>query len=223
MSNVVDKFYKKDYWINENLSFSKPHFRLYKCARIINSLSRGNNCDLLDLGCGPGTLATLLPKNINYYGIDIAIQNPSPNFLELDVLENTIKFGDKNFDFVVAMGFFEYMGNSQSQKFIEINEILKDGGKFIMTYSNIQHRDWNPDQPWNNIQTIDRLKKDLEAIFHIDKFFASSHNRKCHVSTRRMVWNIQMNINAYIPFISPLMAIEYFLICSKKETDSLNR
>lgn len=216
MGNVVGKYYKKDYWIEENLAFAKPHFRLHKCARIVNSLSRGKNCDLLDLGCGPGTLAELLPKNINYYGIDIAIHSPSPNLLEMDLLANTIKFGDKNFDFIVAMGLFEYMGNLQSQKFFEINQILKDSGKFIMTYSNIQHRDWQSDQPWNNVQTIDMLKKDLAVIFHVDKLFASSHNRRCHASTRIMIRKIQMNINTYIPFISPLMAIEYFIICSKK-------
>ena len=216
MSNQVGKYYKKDYWFDENLAYVNPHFRLYKCARTVRSLSRGKDSDLLDLGCGPGTLRALLPNYINYFGIDIAIHNTSPNFLEMDVLENTIKFGEKCFDFIVAMGFFEYMGNSQRKKFLEINEILKDDGKFIMTYSNIQHRDWLPTQPWNNVQTIDTLKKDLELIFHIDKIFASSHNRKCHASTRKMIKIIQMNINLYLPIISPLLAVEYFLICSKK-------
>jgi len=212
-----DKNFKKDYWIKENLAFSQVHFRLEKCANIVNSIANGTRCDLLDLGCGPAALARLLHANINYFGIDIAIQDSAPNLLEKDLLESEVGFRDKNFDIIVASGFFEYMGDSQCQKFNEIRKILKDGGTFVVTYSNINHRDWHPDQPWNNVQTIEDFKRDLRSYFLINRFFGSSHNRRYYSSTRRIIRNIQMNLNVYIPIISPKLALEYFLICSKKD------
>lgn len=216
--SVSDKNYKKDYWIKENLAFSQVHLRLEKCASIVNSLANGRNCDLLDLGCGPATFAKLLDKNINYFGLDIAIQDPAPNLCEKDLLEDEIKFGDKTFDFIVALGFFEYMGNNQQQKFAEINKILKEGGKFILTYSNINHYNFNPDQPWNNMQSIDNFKKDLRAYFIVDRLSITSHNRKYYTSSNRIMRHFQKKINLYIPIISPLLAIEYILICSRKLT-----
>ena len=74
-----------------------PHFRMEKAARILNSISRNKQCDLLDIGCGPATLRQLLRSNINYHGIDIAIHNPAPNLIQADFLETPIKFYDKNF------------------------------------------------------------------------------------------------------------------------------
>src|SRR5262245_7199315 len=88
--NVSDgavKYYKRDFWSEENLKFTQPHFRLRKAARIINKMARGNECDLLDVGCGPATLMKLLDENIHYYGMDIAIQEPAQNLIEADFLE----------------------------------------------------------------------------------------------------------------------------------------
>ena len=58
----------------------------------------------------------LLPANIRYYGIDIAIHNPAPNLMEADLVESEIAFGDKRFDLISALGVFEYVGQSQSRK-----------------------------------------------------------------------------------------------------------
>ena len=58
----------------------------------------------------------LLPANIHYYGIDIAIHNPAPNLIEADLVESEIAFGNKRFDLIAALGVFEYLGQSQSRK-----------------------------------------------------------------------------------------------------------
>jgi hypothetical protein len=76
--------YKKDFWSKENLKYSRPHYRLEKSARIINRIARGRRCTLLDVGCGDAALRSLLRRNIENYGIDIAIHDPAPNLIEAD-------------------------------------------------------------------------------------------------------------------------------------------
>ena len=68
--------YKRDFWANENTKYTRPHHRMLKVARLVNRLAAGRNCRLLDVGCGPATLGHLLDPNVEYYGIDIAIQEP---------------------------------------------------------------------------------------------------------------------------------------------------
>src|SRR5262245_17931595 len=86
------KYYKRDFWETENLKLDKPHFRLRKVARVISKLARGRECDLLDVGCGTAALGRLMPPNVRYHGIDIAIQEPAPNLLEADIIESPIGF-----------------------------------------------------------------------------------------------------------------------------------
>ena len=111
-----------------------------KAARLINKLARGQERTLLDVGCGPATLRSLLEPNIQYHGIDIAIHDPAPNLIEADFLEAPIKFDDKRFDIILAQGVFEYVGNFQSQKFAEIAQLLNEDGIFVVSYVNFDHR-----------------------------------------------------------------------------------
>src|SRR5262249_59367149 len=95
---------------------------------------------LLDVGCGPATLRELLPPNVEYHGIDIALQEHGPNLLEADLVKTPIRFGSQKFDIVVAQGFFEYVGDAQSRKFDEIAQLLAPGGTFVVSYVNFGHR-----------------------------------------------------------------------------------
>ena len=118
-ANMV-RYQKKDFWSGENLRYSQPHFRMEKAALIVKRIAHGEERSLLDIGCGPATLARLLPGNIQYHGIDIAIHDPAPNLIEADLVGTPIRFNDQRFDIVIAQGFFEYVGDVQSQKFAEI-------------------------------------------------------------------------------------------------------
>ena len=202
------------FWRRENLRFTEPHYRLVKAARIIKKLAQGRECTLLDVGCGPAALSRLLPGNIDYYGIDIAIQNPAPNLLEADLRKAPIKFGAKRFDIVLAQGIFEYVGDTQSQKFAEVAEILNEDGKFIVSYWNFGHR--NPDvyHAFSNIQPFDDFRKALSRYFKIDKFFPASHNWRHTGPNRRITRAINMPMEINIPFVSPVLAVEYFFVCS---------
>lgn len=219
MQQVTDNFNSKDFWLGENLRYAKTYFRLEKCVRIVNALAQGKTCDLLDVGCGPATLARLLQRNITYYGIDIAIHTPAPSLREFDFTQNKIAFDDKRFDIVVAAGVFEYLGNLENQKFSEIASLLNKDGKFVVTYTNFHHmNDRLIDHSiYNNIQPIQAFKRDLESYFRVERWFPSSHNWHCSEPRRKFLKKIQMPLETAIPIITPMLAVNYFFICSLKQ------
>ena len=209
------EYHKKDLWKKENANYERPHFRLEKAARIANKIAEGEACSLLDIGCGPATLSRLLAPGIEYYGIDIAIHVPASNLLEADLLENPISFGNKRFDIVIAQGFFEYTGSFQSQKLAEISQLLNEDGKFILSYVNFGHREREIYWLYNNIQSLDDFRESLARHFRIQASFPTSHNWKHSEPNRRILKAANMRLNANIPFISPILAVEYFFICSR--------
>jgi SAM-dependent methyltransferase len=210
------RYYKRDFWSEENLKFSEPWYRLRKSARVITNLAQGRDRTLLDIGCGPGTLMRLLPENIHYYGIDIAIHDPAPNLLEADILEHPISFGDRRFDIVVAQGVFEYLGDRQSQKFSEVSRLLQDDGSFVVSYTNFGHRKSEIYPAFSNVQPMEAFRTDLERYFLVQRQFAASHNWKHRQPSRRFVKAGNMYVNMKIPLVSPLLAVEYFFICTPR-------
>jgi len=211
--------YKKDFWSKENLKCSS-HYRLEKSARIINRLARAKEfITLLDVGCGPATLEPLLRSNIQYYGIDIAIHDPAPNLIEADFLETPIRFDEKRFDIVIAQGVFEYVGTFQAQKFAEISQLLNDDGIFIVSYSNFGHRSRSIYWPYSNVQAIDDFRQSLTQYFEIKRYFPTSHNWHRCEPNRKFIKAANMHINIDIPFISPVLAVAYFFICSKRSRE----
>ena len=211
----TDRYHKKDFWSKENAKYSRPHYRLEKVARLINRLAQGKKCTLLDVGCGPATLMRQLTPNIEYFGIDIAIREPAPNLIEADLLESPIRFGDNRFDIVLAQGFFEYIGDYQSQKFAEIARILNEKGTFIVSYVNFSHRNRTVYWPYNNVQSLDSFRESLSRYFRINRYFPTSHNWNHAEPNRKFVKTVNMHINARIPVVSPILAVEYFFICSR--------
>ena len=208
------KYHKRDFWSEENLKFARPHFRMRKCARIINKRARGRELDLLDVGCGPAALRNLLDSNINYHGIDIAIQEPAPYLLEADLVAAPVKFGDKQFDIVVAQGFFEYVGEFQARKFAEISELLRPGGTFIATYINFGHRNREIYWPYSNVQQLQEFRASLARYFQVDRSFPVAHNWNHSTPQRKWLQAVQMPVDLNIPVIGPVLASEYFFICS---------
>jgi SAM-dependent methyltransferase len=212
--------YKKDFWAKENLNFSTPHFRMRKVARVVRRLARGRECDLLDVGCGPGALGTVLPPNLHYYGIDISIPVPAQNFLEMDILETPIGFHGRRFDFVVAQGMFEYVGDYQSEKFAEIATILKPDGRFVLTYTNFNHRQPEMYYAHSNVQRLADFRDDLSRFFRIERCFPASYNWRHRIPGRRLLTLPQAHLNVNIPLIGPLLAVDYLYVCSRFPTAS---
>ena len=208
--------YKKDFWGKENLKYSRPHYRMEKAAHIINRLAKAKEYTLLDIGCGPATLMSLLRPNIRYHGIDIALHESGPNLIEVDFLEVPIRFEDKKFDIIIAQGVFEYVGGFQSQKFAEVAGLLNPGGIFIVSYVNFDHRCKAVYWPYSNVQPFSKFRKSLAEHFEIRRFFPTSYNWNPTEPNRRLVRGVNMRLNVNIPFIAPLLAVEYFMICSAR-------
>jgi len=117
---------------------------------------------------------------------------------------------------VVALGFFEYMGQQQIRKFEEINAILKDDGKFMMSYINFEHFGRRVWPNYNNVQSIAEMTKSLNEVFQVERCFPASHHWRQKQPGKRSFRALQMYVNFNIPIISPLMAVEYFFICSPR-------
>jgi SAM-dependent methyltransferase len=217
MQLTDDKYYKKDFWIEENLNYAKPHFRLEKVARLINRIARGQKLDLLDVGCGPAILMSLLRKNITYHGIDIAIHKPASNLIETDFLQTPIRFGDKRFDMVLAQGVFEYVGSHQSRKFSEIRQLLKESGTFVTSYVNFNHRHRFIYPPYNNVQSFDDFRKSLGRFFDITRVIPTSQRWYQEEPRTRFMKAVHMHMNLTIPFITRQFAVEYLFLCSPRD------
>jgi SAM-dependent methyltransferase len=213
-ASAEGRLYKRDFWSQENLNYSRPHYRMEKIARLINRLARGNDCTLLDVGCGPAALMSLLGSNIKYYGIDIAIHGPQPNLLEADFLEGPVDFGGRQFDFVVAQGVFEYMGGFQSQKFAEIAKLLTEDGIFIVSYVNFEHRRRQVFSLYSNVQSFREFRTSLSEHFSIRRFFPTSYNWGHWEPGRKLLKAANMNIRVNIPFINHRLTVEYIVICT---------
>jgi SAM-dependent methyltransferase len=215
MTQAVENFRDRDYWIVENALYAEPSFRLKKCASVINELAGDRECTLLDVGCGPAALRPLLKPNVHYHGIDIAIHQNVPYLMECDIAKQTIAWENKRFDFVVALGFFEYMGHQQKLNFEEIRNILKDDGKFMISYINFRHFRRKVWPNYNNVQSFGEMKKGLEQVFHVDKTFPASHNWRQKQPGKRSLTGLQMKVNFHIPVVSRMAAVEYFFLSSR--------
>jgi SAM-dependent methyltransferase len=209
------QYYKKDFWKQENLKYSRAHYRMRKCARLVNRLAGSSECSLLDVGCGPATLSTLLAPGIEYFGIDIAIQDPAPNLTELDFLEAPIRFADRKFDFVVAQGVFEYVGKHQEQKFADVAELLTEDGLFIASYVNFDHRATDIYWPYSNVCSPDDFRQSLGKHFKVRRCIPTSHNWRHNEPGKKFVSAPNMYINFRLPVISRILAVEYFFVCTR--------
>lgn len=214
MAQIAEKYYARDFWAQENLKYVKPHFRLAKAAHIVNRIADHRPCELLDVGCGPATLATVIEPNIDYYGIDIAIHNSAPNLLETDFLAKPIGFDNKQFDIVVAQGVFEYVGAFQMQKFGEIKKLLKKNGRFVASYVNFDHIHRFVYEPYSNVQALHEFRESLGRVFRIDRYFPTSYHWHHHEPHRAIMKALQMRVNVDIPLLGRRLGVEYFFICS---------
>jgi SAM-dependent methyltransferase len=212
----VAESHKRDFWVQENKKHIPAHYRLRKTGNIINRVAGIREVDLLDVGCGPATLATVLRPTVSYYGLDIAIQDPAANLRELDILKQPIEFEDRRFGIVVAQGLFEYLSDRQSRKFAEIAGLLAPGGSFIVTYTNFGHRAGYVFEAFSNVQPIEDFRADLARYFTIDQAFPTSYNWNGGQPVRKLIQSLNMGLTANIPVIGPKLAVEYFFVCSRR-------
>lgn len=216
MTDGSSKIYKKDFWTRENPRYAEPHFRLRKSARIINRIAAGRRVDLLDVGCGPASLSSLLDPSISYYGIDIALSQPAPNLREIDILETPVTFDRRGFDIVVTQGVFEYLGERWAQKFGEIAAVLRPGGTFVVSYVNFDHRHPSIYWPYSNVQPFGEFVSRLGDAFDVVRVIPTSHNWNHSEPNRKWLVAVNMRLDRRIPYVTSKLGVEYFVVCTAK-------
>lgn len=216
MEQVSENYYDRDFWVSENLKYERPHFRMEKVARLANGIARGRTCDLLDIGCGPAALMSLLSDNIRYFGMDIAIQRQAAYLLEADFVEKPIAFKGRRFDIVVAQGVFEYMGQFQLRKFAEISRILKPNGALVASYVNFDHRNRQVYWPYNNVQPMGEFRASLSSHFCVRRCFATSHRWHHDEPRKRLMRLLQSRVNGNVPWLSRNFGVEYLFVATPR-------
>jgi len=208
----------KEFWSKEHQKFVDPHFRLRKSARLINKMASSRPCTLLDVGCARASLHSLLNSNIEYYGIDLAIGHPAPNLREVNLLEDAIDFDGRRFDFIVALGLFEYLEGVQEDKFREIAKILSPTGYFIATYENFDHRRPSIYWAYSNVQSPAAFHASLEREFVVERRWATSLNWTHSQPVRPLVKAINAPFFPPVPAMTPRLAVEFFYVCSRRRS-----
>jgi len=211
------EFRDRDYWIVENSLYIEPSFRLQKIANLVNRHAGDRESTLLDVGCGPAALQPLLKSNVSYFGIDIAIHRPAANLREIDASRAPIAFEGRRFDFVTALGFFEYMGPQQDQKLLEIRAALKPTGELLMTYINFSHYRKAVWPNYNNVRSIAQMRASLAEVFQIEQCFPASHHWRQKQPGKNALSGLQMHLNRNIPVLSRFLAVEYLFVCSQQQ------
>lgn len=82
---------------------------------------------ILDIGCGPGELVTLLPADVRYVGVDISaayIERARDRFgsrAEFHVGDaTTFSPGERRFDLVLAMGVLHHLDDAQAEDLLQM-------------------------------------------------------------------------------------------------------
>jgi hypothetical protein len=110
------------------------------------------------------------------------------------------------------------MADAQSRKFAEISRLVKSGGTFVVTYTNFGHRRPHVFEAFSNVQPLADFRRDLERYFTVDRHFPASHNWKHSQPDKPLVKAINMRVSANIPVISPMLAVDYYFVCSPRGT-----
>jgi hypothetical protein len=92
---------------------------------------------------------------------------------------------------------------------------LNDGGIFIVSYVNFGHRDRSIYWPYSNVQPLNDFRQGLTKYFEIKRSFPTAHNWHHSAPNRKFIRAANMYINMNVPFISPVLGVQYFFICSK--------
>ena len=126
---------------------SKWHHQ--KFARVLTELAGYK--DILDLGCGPGTMIGQLASDVNAIGVDIASKQidfatnryGATNRHFLTIIENVpLPFPEKSFDAVSLVEFIEHLRPIESLRLLrEVHRVIRPGGKLIITTPNY-HSFW---------------------------------------------------------------------------------
>jgi SAM-dependent methyltransferase len=192
-----------EYWRVETQRYSEPHQRLKRVAAEI--LAKPGST--LDIGCGPGTLGTLLAaKNISYCGVDIFEQELSyGQYSSFDLSRDS--FGNfpfsQRFAWVTVSGVLEYLYEPRIHELLRFiaSKLLEPGGAAVVTYTNFSHYSRTPSTfhpRWTTAASPQVFRRWLtRAGFKVVRAYPSYY----YIFKRRLSWCPKI----WIPVLSTLL------------------
>lgn len=119
----------------------------YLMRRRNELVSRYIRGDVLDIGCGLGTLIPFLNAGQRYVGIEISEEFvaylnprfPQRKFHNCNVDEEPLELGDERFDTVLLVAVIEHLAHSE-KALAEIQKYLRLGGSLIITTPTLWHQ-----------------------------------------------------------------------------------
>jgi 2-polyprenyl-3-methyl-5-hydroxy-6-metoxy-1,4-benzoquinol methylase len=146
MKEFYDELYRKKgayHWenIKEGNIFYVQHAQKILC--LVNKFAK---CNVLDVGCGDGYLASQISQKFEVIGIDISREavkvaknkNPKMDFIVASCTD--IPFPDNSFDTVVASEVIEHINYDDGKNFLkEARRALNRQGRIIVSTPNLSN------------------------------------------------------------------------------------
>lgn len=134
MNNCIyGDMYEKD-------KFVRQRFEIYRSLLAPFFEKRGKKIKILDIGCYSGDILRILPKNVDYVGVDsdkkaleIAHQRGA-RVQRVDLENEPIPLLEK-FDIIIISELLEHLKNPE-KIFLQIKELLNEGGIVLISLPN---------------------------------------------------------------------------------------
>ncbi len=210
------------YWKKETQKYQTPHLRL---SRIVDEIrQRTPQGRILDIGCGPQTLGSMLGSSHDYSGVDI-VGTGDAHFQAFNLETQPLsEFPfQEPFDIVTCSGLFEYLSLERIEGLLHLihKQLLTPQSLFIATYTNFSHvtrRRGKSHAKWVTKITLAEMKQVFERCgFEIETTYPSYYKLRGGPLKPGFWWKLQQHLP--LPktgWFASLFGKQYIFVLKKK-------